>query len=140
MDKTKKIKIFDNAGFYLLLGIILAILVARGYVYFGGDLGLGYDGITFHHIFLGIILVLLSGITFFSFNSFLSKRKQAMNLLAFIFGFGTGLITDETNFLVSAGEYYNLSNYYQPLNVYVDVIFIILTFSLFIYSIFRRNR
>ncbi|EFD92541.1 MAG: hypothetical protein BJBARM5_0750 [Candidatus Parvarchaeum acidophilus ARMAN-5] len=62
-----------------------------------------------------------------------------MYSLAFIFGFGMGLITDETNFLVSVGENYNLSDYYKPLNTYVDVIFIGILLFIFVYSFFKTK-
>jgi hypothetical protein len=136
--KTKK-SLLNNTGLYLLLGIILAILVARAYVYMGGDLSISYYGIIFHHIFLGIILVLVSGFAFFSLNSMLSKNRLAMNLSAFLFGFGAGLITDEANFLVSVGEYYNLSNYYQPLNLYINAIFIAVVAFFIAYSFIRKD-
>ncbi|EGD71867.1 MAG: hypothetical protein CSMARM5_0064 [Candidatus Parvarchaeum acidophilus ARMAN-5_'5-way FS'] len=136
---NKKKRILDNPSLYMLLGLVIAILIARSYIYLGGDIGLGYDGITFHHIFLGIILVLISGITFFSLNDLTHKNKKFMYSLAFIFGFGMGLITDETNFLVSVGENYNLSDYYKPLNTYVDVIFIGILLFIFVYSFFKTK-
>ncbi len=139
MHKNKKDKLFRNTGFYVLLGAVSAILLARLYVYLGGNLSLGYDGITFHHIFLGIIIVLVSGMVFFSFNDYIHKNRKFMNILGFIFGFGAGLITDEANFLISIGHYYNLSNYYKPINLYVDLAFIILIGLLFVYSFFREN-
>lgn len=123
----------------MLFGLVIAILIARSYVYLGGNIGLGYDGITFHHIFLGIILVLISGILFFTLNNLIYKNKKFMYSLAFIFGFGMGLITDETNFLVSVGENYNLSNYYQPLNIYSDVIFIGILICIFVYSFLKTK-
>lgn len=139
MSTNKKGRLLRNSAFYLLLGIVLAILIARSYVYFGGNLSLGYGGVTFHHIFLGIILVLASGILFFSLNSSLNRNRAFMNILAFVFGFGAGLITDESNFLVSVGEYYNLANYYQPLNLYVDVTLMVVAAAMLLYSFFKRD-
>ena len=139
MAKNVSRRILGQPSFYLLFGIALAILIARIYVYFGGNLGLGYDGIKFHHIFLGIILVIVSGLVFFALDEKLRRDNRAMSLTAFVFGFGVGLISDEANFLVSIGQYYNLSNYYQPLNLYVDTAFILFAFSLFIFSLFSRK-
>ncbi len=139
MAKNVSRRILGQPSFYLLFGIALAILIARIYVYFGGNLGLGYDGIKFHHIFLGIILVIVSGLVFFALDEKLRRDNRAMSITAFVFGFGVGLISDEANFLVSIGQYYNLSNYYQPLNLYVDTAFILFAFSLLIFSLFSRK-
>ena len=139
MAKNVSRRILGQPSFYLLFGIALAILIARIYVYLGGNLGLGYDGIKFHHIFLGIILVIVSGLVFFALDEKLRRDNRAMSLTAFVFGFGVGLISDEANFLVSIGQYYNLSNYYQPLNLYVDTAFILFAFSLLIFSLFSRK-
>ena len=140
MVKNISKRIDEQPSLYLLLGIASAIVLARLYVYLGGDLGLGYDGIKFHHIFLGIILVIASGLVFFSLNEQLRKYNRAMCVIALVFGFGVGLISDEANFLVSIGQYYSLSNYYQPINLYVDTVFIIFAFLLLIFSIFTRKR
>jgi hypothetical protein len=140
MAKNISKRIYEQPSLYLFVGIVSAILIARLYVYFGGNLGLGYDGIKFHHIFLGIILVIVTGLVFFSLNEKLRKDIRAMCVTAFAFGFGVGLISDEANFLVSVGQYYNLSNYYQPLNLYIDAIFIAFAFLLFILSVFRLKR
>lgn len=139
MAKNVSRRILGQPSFYLLFGIALAILIARIYVYLGGNLGLGYDGIKFHHIFLGIILVIVSGLVFFALDEKLRRDNRAMSITAFVFGFGVGLISDEANFLVSIGQYYNLSNYYQPLNLYVDTAFILFAFSLLIFSLFSRK-
>jgi hypothetical protein len=140
MVKNISKRIDEQPSLYLFLGIASAIVLARLYVYLGGDLGLGYDGIKFHHIFLGIILVIASGLVFFSLNEQLRKYNRAMCVIALVFGFGVGLISDEANFLVSIGQYYSLSNYYQPINLYVDTVFIIFAFLLLIFSIFTRKR
>ena len=140
MAKIAGKKIIEQPSIYLLLGIVSAIIIARLYVYFGGNLGLGYNGIKFHHIFLGIILVIVSGIVFFALDEQLRRNNTAMCITALVFGFGVGLISDEANFLVSVGQYYNLSNYYQPINLYVDTAFIVFAFLLFIFSIFKKKR
>lgn len=140
MAKISQKKLIEQPSLYLLLGIASAIIIARLYVYLGGNLGLGYDGIKFHHIFLGIILVIVSGIVFFALDEQLRKNNTAMCITAFAFGFGVGLISDEANFLISIGQYYNLSNYYQPINLYVDSVFIVFAFLLFIFSAFTRKR
>ncbi len=139
MAYSLKRRILNETALYLFLGIIISILTARAYVQFGGNLGFGYDGIIFHHIFIGIILVIVSGFVLFAFYDRIYRNKKAMNLLAFAFGVGTGLITDETNFLISVGQYYNLSNYYSSLNIYVDITFIALAFVLFILALFKRK-
>jgi membrane protease YdiL (CAAX protease family) len=140
MAKNHNKKIYEQPSLYLLVGIASAIIIARLYVYLGGDLGLGYDGIRFHHIFLGIILVIVAGLISFSLSEKLRKNVNIMCATAFAFGFGVGLISDEANFLISVGQYYNLSNYYQPINLYVDTIFIVFAFLLFIFSTFIIKR
>ncbi|MCL4397383.1 hypothetical protein M1494_03505 [Candidatus Parvarchaeota archaeon] len=140
MTKISEKKIIEQPSLYLLLGIASAIVIARLYVYLGGNLGLGYGGIKFHHIFLGIILVIVTGIVFFTLDEQLRRNNKAMCVTAFAFGFGVGLISDEVNFLISIGQYYNLSNYYQPINLYTDVAFIAFAFLLFIFSVFTRKR
>ena len=140
MIKTQGKRILAQPSLYLLIGVASAILLARLYVYFGGNLSLGYGGIKFHHIFLGIIMVIASGLVFFALDEKLRKDDKAMSITAFVFGFGVGLVSDEANFLVSIGQYYNLSNYYQPLNLYVDAAFMLFASFLFVFSIFNRKR
>ena len=140
MAKTSGKKIIEQPSIYLLLGIVSAIVIARLYVYLGGNLGLGYDSIRFHHIFLGIILVIVSGIVFFALDEQLRRNNTAMCVTAFAFGFGVGLISDEVNFLLSVGQYYNLSNYYKPVNLYADTVFIVIAFLLFIFSVFKKKQ
>ena len=140
MVKSSGKKLLEQPSIYLLLGIVSSIVIARLYVYLGGNLDLGYDGIRFHHIFLGIILVIVSGIVFFALDEQLRRSNTAMCLTAFVFGFGVGLISDEANFLISVGQYYNLSNYYEPVNLYTDAVFILFAFLLFIFSIFKKKQ
>ena len=84
--------------------------------------------------------MIVSGIVFFALDEQLRRNNTAMCVTAFAFGFGVGLISDEANFLVSIGQYYNLSNYYQPINLYVDASFIVFAFLLFIFSVFKKKQ
>jgi len=93
-------------------------------------------GFVFHHIFLGILLVIISGLVYFSIddlNSILTKR-----FLIFVFGAGTGLIIDEMSFLFSVSNFYDLFQYYSSFNSLIEASALIIIFILFIISIMIR--
>ncbi len=129
--------ILNNHVFYLLIGAVIAIALARAYVYFGGNVGIMYHGILFHHVFLGLVLVLISGLVFILF--FNSLGKLYLHVFSFVFGFGAGLITDEANFIIETGQNYTLSQYYSYYNLYFDSALILILILILLISIIRKK-
>ncbi len=129
--------ILENPTFFIFIGILLAIIFARTYVAFGGNINLEVDGVVVHHFFIGIIFVIVSGLVFFAFNKDLTKNKYLMDLLAMAFGFGTGLIVDEANFLISTGEIYTLTQYYSVYNIIVELAVLAIIGIIFVASLVR---
>ena len=102
-------------SFWVLVGAVVALAVARTVVaviiqnglqkhlfaLIGGTVG---HPIHVHHFNYGLLLVALAGVL-----AMLKRTRQAMRRLAFLFGFGVGLIVDEFALL------WNLNpDYYQP--------------------------
>lgn len=136
--KNREIKnlITDNHFFYILLGAIVAIITARLYVLLGGSLNVVIGGFEFHHIILGIFLVLVGGLVYFAIeNSGLNKTKK---FFIFLFGAGTGLIIDEMSFLFSAANFYELTQYYSAENAGIELFILTTVLILFIISIIIR--
>ncbi|MCL4406849.1 MAG: hypothetical protein M1573_02420 [Candidatus Parvarchaeota archaeon] len=113
-------RVLHNPFLYILAGILVGIGVARLYVFLGGNLNVQYDGIVFHHFFLGMLLVIVVGALVFLFYEKFSRSRRFRDFMALLFGFGVGLIVDEANFLVSTARLYSLSQYYSADNIYAE--------------------
>lgn len=105
----------ERPSFWVLVGAIAALAVARTVVaviianglqkhlfaLIGGKVG---HPIHVHHFNYGLLLVALAGVM-----AMLPSTRRAIRRLAFVFGFGVGLIVDEFALL------WNLNpDYYQP--------------------------
>ena len=55
-------RVLGNPVLYVLVGTLLAITVARIYVLLGGAVTLAYNGVYLHHLFYGVIIVVVVGI------------------------------------------------------------------------------
>ncbi len=131
--------VLRNPTFFIFVGIVLAVLVARSYVALGGNLNYKIGGIVIHHFFIGIVIVLVSGLIFFPFYKSLSRHYKGMNLMAMLFGFGTGLIIDEANFLISTGETYSLIKYYSVYNTLVEITVLVAVAAIFLVGLVRSR-
>lgn len=129
---------------FIIIGSVTSIVIARTYVLLGGDLNLTYYGVTFHHFFIGAIIVAVIGIAFFDLNEHHLKNRLLKSLLAFIFGMGFGMIIDEPTLLLVGGQSYTLDQYYSPLNLSIEfgilaLLVVVLLVKVFVSS-YRNNR
>ena len=111
-----------NRYSYSLLGSLIAIISARAYVSLGGSLNFTIFNHTLHHLYYGLVLLILAAI--------LKVRKVPEPLILFIIGLGLGFITDEFDLLLSIGRPYSLELYNAPLNLAMDVILVLVLFRL----------
>lgn len=130
--------LISNPLLYIIAGVLTAIAVARTYVLAGGTVDLYYAGILVHHFFIGIILVVVVGIATFVLYDEQLRNKAVKHTLAFLFGFGTGLIVDESNFFISAGQAYSLAQYYDVYNLLFESIIIIVLLALLFGNMYIR--
>ena len=106
-----------NRYSFALIGSLSAIISARLYVGFGGNLNYSFLGHELHHFYYGIGLLVIAGI--------LKRIKASESLISFIIGMALGFITDEFDLLLSIGRPYTLYLYNQPLNLAADIILIL---------------
>ncbi|MCW1293842.1 MAG: hypothetical protein QXJ12_00280 [Candidatus Parvarchaeota archaeon] len=136
---SRKIKLASDPFFYLFVFFVIAILAARSYVYFGGDLNLSISGVVIHHYMFGIILMMISGVCIFFLDSrFISSNKLRI-FFASIFGAGLGLVTDEISFIFSAASFYSLVQYYSAAGLMAEAVILVIITILFILTTIRRK-
>ena len=111
-----------NRYSYSLLGSLIAIVSARAYVSLGGTLNFTIFNHTLHHLYYGLVLLILAGI--------LRTRKFPEPLIFFTIGLGLGCLCDEFDLLLSIGRPYTMQLYYAPLNLAMDTILILVLFRL----------
>lgn len=146
MRTSLKQLILNNTFFYVVIGFFSAVFLARAYIYFGGDLNLTLGGVTLHHFFYGIVLVIFSGLASFFYYEEKFRMPKLRYFLAWLFGLGVGFITDETSFLITAGQIYTLSQYNSIQNVMAEaaivivILFALLLSTLRIYIASKRHR
>lgn len=109
--------VLDNPLSYIIIGAVLAITLARMYVFLGGNTGFTIDGITIHHFFIGAFLLVIIGILSFTSSGRKSSSKSLNKALALFFGLGFGLVLDEANLILTGGQAYTLAQYYSTYNV-----------------------
>ena len=130
----------NNPFLYIVIGVVLAILIARSYVYLGGDVNLTVNGISFHHFFIGIILVISVGLASFLFYEEQRTNMVVKRILALLFGAGIGFIVDEANFFISAGQVYTLNQYYSAANISSETVIVIVLVALFVADAFLHSK
>ena len=130
----------DNSFLYIVIGVVLAILIARSYVYLGGDVNLTVSGVSFHHFFIGIILVISVGLASFLFYEEKQTNVLVKRTLALLFGAGIGFIVDEANFFVSAVQVYTMSQYYSSANITSETAIVIVLVILFVADTFFHSK
>ncbi len=119
-------KVFANPILYVLIGTLTSIAAARIYVFLGGAVTLTFDGIYLHHLFYGVIIIVAVGILSFLLNERTFRSASLKNVMALAFGFGLGLVIDESNLLILTGQEYSLSLYYSAYNTIVEFVVILL--------------
>ncbi len=138
--------ILKNTFFYVVIGFFSAVIIARAYIYFGGDLNLTLSGVTLHHFFYGIVLVIFSGLASFFYYEEKFRMPRLKYFLAWLFGLGVGFITDETSFLITAGQVYTLNQYNSIQNAIAEaiimavILFMLILSTLRIYMSAKRHR
>lgn len=135
-----KVRIASDPFFYLFVFFVAAILAARSYVYFGGDLNLSIDGVMIHHYMFGIILMMVSGVCIVFLDSRFTSSNRLRILFASMFGAGLGLVADEISFIFSVASFYSLVQYYSALGLTVEAVIIIIIIALFALTMVRRKR
>jgi Ca2+/H+ antiporter len=130
LERQKKIldSFLSNPLMYVLIGALLAIVVARTYVFLGGTTDVVINGITFHHFFFGVALIAVVGILAFIVNAKVLRNRRIMRFLAFLFGFGIGLVVDETNLFLIGGLNYTGFQYYLPADVVAEFVVVLIMF------------
>lgn len=144
MFRELRDRVLEEPLTYIIIGAVLAITLARTYVFLGGDLNLMYDGVTLHHFFFGAILVAIIGIIFFDLSEHHLKSRLKKSVLALFFGMGLGLMIDEANLLLVGGQNYTLAQYYSPTELSIEsgvliLLFCVLMFRILVGSIRHRK-
>ena len=111
-----------NRYSFALIGSLSAIISARLYVGFGGNLNYSFLGHLLHHFYYGIGLLVIAGI--------LKRIKASESIISFIIGMALGFIADESDLLLSIGRSYTLQLYNDPLNLAMDIILILTLWKL----------
>ncbi|MGC8516335.1 MAG: hypothetical protein ACP5MT_00335 [Candidatus Acidifodinimicrobium sp.] len=135
-----RIKLASDPFFYLFFSFVVAILAARAYVYFGGDLNVSFNGVIIHHYMYGIILMMVSGTSIFFLDSRFTKSNKLRIFFAVLFGVGLGLVTDEISFIFSVASFYSLANYYSAFGLLIEAVITVLVVILFVLTTLRRKR
>ncbi|MBE5729276.1 hypothetical protein IG206_00560 [Candidatus Parvarchaeota archaeon] len=136
----KRIKLASDPFFYLFVSFIIAILAARSYVYFGGDLNISFDGIVIHHYMYGIVLMMVSGVSIFFLDSRFVRSNRLRIFFAILFGVGLGLVADEISFIFSAASFYSLTQYYSGFGLIAEAVILVLVAALFAFTTMRRRK
>ncbi len=121
--------ITENPFTYVLIGAIIAILAARGYVLIIRT-NFSIGGVEMHHVFYGVALLIIGGFIYFYTNQ--REKRGIARFALFLFGAGCGLVADELNFFTYNSSAYSLIQYYSESNVYSDVFLLLMLFLLFL--------
>ena len=114
---------------FILLGAVVAILMARIFVSATGITQVYFYGYKLHHFYYGVVIIIAAW--FALVVSDVMEISVPDKFLSFAIGAGLGLIADEITLLVHIGNF-TLADYYNPINYLSDfllvVILLILTF------------
>ncbi len=112
-----------------LLVFLGTVIFYRLLIQLIGDRSVYIFGTEIHHLYFGVILLLLTG-----FTRFFSVSNKLNNLDLILFGVGCGLVTDEFIYILfTPGDH---SSYFSNISVYGAVISSLILTVLF-YAIFR---
>lgn len=119
---------FRVLAIFFLLGYTIVILVARIYVWMGGDIDLHLYGLTIHHIYYLLFTVPLAVILLWNSDrlehTILTKRQKELPLQyrfasLFVFGVSFGMFMDEINVFWNLGNYHPI-NYWSPVPMLLE--------------------
>lgn len=127
--------ILENPLTYVFFGTILAIAASRLYVLSGAPVTIIIDGVSFHHFFIGVALMAVTGILSFLLQENSLTESFARRFLALLFGAGLGLVIDETGIFLVGGQGFTLSTYYLSADIIAEAIMVLILFTAWICSI-----
>lgn len=99
-------------AFLALLSFVAAFLLARTFTTLYPTTVVVTGGVHFHHFWYGLVLVVASG--WLGIAQFDPRLRR---LYAVLFGFGGGLIGDETGLLLTLGNYHSDLTYFVVVGV-----------------------
>ncbi|MDA4137504.1 MAG: hypothetical protein OK449_10990 [Thaumarchaeota archaeon] len=112
-------------AFLALLAFIASFLIARTFTTFFPSTVVVTGGVHFHHFWYGLAMIVASGWLGIAQNDQRFRRVYAV-----VFGFGGGLVGDETGLLLTLGNYHSDLTYFVVVAVVaVSGLVILLTTS-----------
>ena|SRR3989338_8728598 len=132
MDKKKKVisnQRWHNFKLFLLI-FVSTIIFFRLIVSIIGNTSLYIFGTEFHHLFFGVILLMITG-----FIRFFSTNEKLNRLDLILFGVGTGMVVDQFVYIIfTLGDHLS---YFSAVSLYGAIVFSIMLVAMF-YFLFRR--
>ena len=119
----------------LVSSLVLTFVIIRATLYFYPNADFYVLGYNIHHLYTGLLLVILGGIPLILF----SLQSPISYLATFIFGVGLSLAIDEWVYLIATDG--NNNSYYLPVSFWGGLIMVVLT-SIYIgvlYLFFSRK-
>jgi hypothetical protein len=99
-------------AFLALLAFIASFLIARTFTtFFPGTVALT-GGIHFHHFWYGLGMIVASG-----WLGIAQEGPRLRRVYAVVFGFGAGLVGDETGLLLTLGDYHSDLTYFVVVSI-----------------------
>ena len=105
----------------LVFSIVATFVVIRVWLYFYPNADFNVAGYNIHHLYTGLILIVISGIPLIIFSS----QGRIMDLVTIVFGIGLSLALDEWVYLI-ATDGSNMS-YLLPVSLWGGIILVGLT-------------
>ncbi len=121
----------------MVISLIATFLVIRVWLFFYPNADFNVAGYNIHHLYTGLILIIIGGIPLILF----SDSKRILDLATAIFGIGLSLALDEWVYLI-ATDGSNLS-YFFPISLWGGIILVGLTClyigALYFFSAIRQK-
>lgn len=96
----------QGLAFLAILSFVISFFMARLFTTVYPDVVVVSSGIHFHHFWYGLAMVVVAG-----WLGIASGRPEYDRVYAVVFGFGLGLVGDETGLLLTFGNYYSELTY-----------------------------
>ena len=121
----------------MAISLMATFLVIRVWLFFYPNADFNVAGYNIHHLYTGLILIIIGGIPLILF----SDSKRILDLATAIFGIGLSLALDEWVYLI-ATDGSNLS-YFFPISLWGGIILVGLTClyigALYFFSAIRQK-
>jgi len=112
-------------AFLALLAFVASFLIARTFTTFFPSTVVVTGGVHFHHFWYGLAMIVASG-----WLGIAQDDPRYRRVYAIVFGFGGGLVGDETGLLLTLGNYHSDLTYFIVVAVVaVSAMLILLTTS-----------